>query len=220
MALIVSLLFHNKFITTLKRNRFELNPCDPCIGNRMVYGKQQTCGFHVDDCILTGQSTTSDEFIEALWEEYECVFEDGSSKLKVHHGKVLKYLGMTLDFMTAGQVKVSMFDFVDDLLRDYKKAAPEERGTKTSVAPSDLFVVDEDCEKLDVKWSKQLRHLVAKTLFATKRVRPDTGTAVTFLSTRVRGLDKHDWKKLVHLMKYLHGTQRMPLILVQTTLES
>jgi hypothetical protein len=168
-----------------------------------VDGKQQTCGFHVDDCILTGQSTTNDRFIEALQEEYKSVFEDGPGKLKVHCGKVLKYLGMTLDFMMAGQVKVSMFDYVDDLLRDYKKAAPEEHRTKTSVAPRDLFVVDEDCEKLDAKRSKQFDHLLAKISFVTKRVRPDTGTAVSFLCTRVWGPDKQGWKKLVHLMKYL-----------------
>jgi hypothetical protein len=178
-----------------------------------VDGKQQTCGFHVDDCFLTGQTAANDAFVETLREEYESVFEDGSGKLKVQRGKVLEYLGMTLDFTTAGQVKVSMFNFVDDLLRDYKKAAPEEHGTKTSAAPRNLFVVDDDCEKLDKKKAEQFHHLVAKTLFATKRARPDTGTAVSFLSTRVRAPDKQDWTKLVHMMKYLRGTRRLPLIL-------
>ena len=185
-TLIASLLFYNKFVKTLTRNGFELNPYDACLANRMVDGKQQTCGFHVDDCFLTGQTATNDAFVETLKEEYESVFEDGSGKLKVQRGKVLEYLGMTLDFTTAGQVKVSMFNFVDDLLRDYRKAAPEEHGIKTSAAPRNLFVVDDDCEKLDKKKAEQFHHLVAKTLFATKRARPDTGTAVSFLSTRVR----------------------------------
>jgi hypothetical protein len=52
-----------------------------------------------------------------------------------------------------------------------------------------------------------------KTLWATKRARPDTGTAISFLSTRVREPDEDDWSKLVHLMKYIRGTQEMPLIL-------
>jgi hypothetical protein len=73
--------------------------------------------------------------------------------------------------------------------------------------------VDVDCKKLDKRKAEQFHHLVAKTLFATKRAQPDTGTAMSFLSTRVRGLDKQDWKKLVHLMKYLRGTRRMLLIL-------
>jgi hypothetical protein len=54
---------------------------------------------------------------------------------------------------------------------------------------------------------------VAKTLFATKRARPDTGTSVSFLTTRVREPDKEDWVKLGHLMKYLRGTKDLPLIL-------
>ena len=65
-TLIVSLLFYNKFVKTLKRNGFELNPYEPCLANRMVDGKQQTCGFHVDDCFLSGQGAANDAFIETL----------------------------------------------------------------------------------------------------------------------------------------------------------
>jgi hypothetical protein len=56
-------------------------------------------------------------------------------------------------------------------------------------------------------------NLVTKTLYATKRARPDTCTAIAFLATRVRAPDKEDWNKLVHLMRYTRGTQTMPLIL-------
>jgi hypothetical protein len=54
---------------------------------------------------------------------------------------------------------------------------------------------------------------VAKTLYATKRARPDTCTAIAFLTTRVREPDSNDWTKLVHLMKYVRGTRKLPLIL-------
>jgi len=54
---------------------------------------------------------------------------------------------------------------------------------------------------------------VAKTLYVTKRARPDTCTAVAFLTTRVREPDKDDWRKLAHLMKHIRGTLRLPLIL-------
>jgi hypothetical protein len=59
----------------------------------------------------------------------------------------------------------------------------------------------------------EFHNLVAKTLYATKRARPDTCTATAFLTTRVRAPDKDDWTKLVHLMKYIRGTRTMPLIL-------
>jgi hypothetical protein len=59
----------------------------------------------------------------------------------------------------------------------------------------------------------EFHNLVAKTLYATKRARPDTCTAIAFLTTRVREPDKDDWTKLVHLMRYIRGTRTMPLIL-------
>jgi hypothetical protein len=55
--------------------------------------------------------------------------------------------------------------------------------------------------------------MVANTLYATKRARPDTCTAIAFPTTRVREPDKDDWAKLVHLMRYITGTRKMPLIL-------
>lgn len=84
---------------------------------------------------------------------------------------------------------------------------------RCSAAPSDLFKVDEDSVKLDAKMKERFHHLVAKMLWATKRARPDTCTAIAFLTTRVGSPDVDDWKKLSHLMKYLRGTKSMPLIL-------
>ena len=54
---------------------------------------------------------------------------------------------------------------------------------------------------------------VAKSLLANKRSRPDIHTAVDFLTTRVWGPNKDDWKKLLRLMQYLRDTAEMPLTL-------
>jgi hypothetical protein len=94
-----------------------------------------------------------------------------------------KAVGMTLDFTTPGQVKVSMFAYVDEMLAAYKQVAPKKLGTKTSATPKDLSTVEKDCEKLGRSQSEQFLHLVAKTLFATKRPMPNTGTAISFLTS-------------------------------------
>jgi hypothetical protein len=83
-------------------------------------------------------------------------------------------------------------DYIDSILVDFSKSAPKDDGVKVTAAPKDLFVVDEDCEKLNSTQSKEFHHLVAKTLLATKRARPDTGTSVSLFSTRVQGPDKDD----------------------------
>jgi hypothetical protein len=133
--------------------------------------------------------------------------------MTVSRGKVHTYLGMTLDYNTPGQVKISMFSYVAEILTAFDKADPKGTGTKTSAAPADLFKIDEDCEKLDAKRATEFHNLVAKTLYATKRARPDTCTAVAFLTTRVREPDNDNWAKLAHMMKYIRGTKELPLIL-------
>jgi hypothetical protein len=142
--------------------------------------------------------------------EYEHIFEDGSGKMTVSRGKVHKYLGMQLDYTIRGIVKISMLEFVDEILAAFDKEDPQSGGTKSSAAPEDLFKVDEDCVKLSKDKSTIFHNLVAKTLFATKRARPDTFTAIAFLTTRVQAPTTDDWRKLSHLMKYLRGTRNIP----------
>jgi hypothetical protein len=166
-----------------------------------------TIYFHVDDCKLSHHNPkVMDRMITWLRQKYESIFEDGSGKMTVSRGKIHKYLGMTLDYTVRGHVRISIFDFVVEILSAFDTADPKGGGTKTSAAPQDLFKVDEDCTAF--------HNLVAKPLFATKRARPDTCTSVSFLTTRVRRPDRDDWKKLAHLMKYLRGTRRLPLILI------
>jgi hypothetical protein len=83
----------------------------------------------------------------------------------------------------------------------------------TSAAPDSIFKVDESCEKLKQDKAVEFHNLVAKTLYSTKRSRPDTCTAIAFMTTRVRAPDKDDWNKLVHLMRYIRGIHTIPLIL-------
>jgi hypothetical protein len=209
-----SKLYYNKFVSSLESAGFVLNPYDGCVANKMVNNEQLTICFHVDDCKISHKDPkVVEDTVAWLRQEYESVFEDGSGKMTVHRGKVLKYLGMTLDYTVDGQVKISMDDYVEEILAAFEAAEPTNHGVKTSAAPSNLFLVDEDCKKLNPERAKVFHNLVAKTLYMTKRARPDTCTAIAFLTTRVRAPDKDDWAKLCHLMQYLRGTKKLPLTL-------
>jgi hypothetical protein len=61
-------------------------------------------------------------------------------------------------------------------------------------------VVDKDCEKVSEAASVAFHMVVAKTLYVTKRARPDTSLAIAFLTTRVRAPDTVDWEKLCHVI--------------------
>ena len=54
--------------------------------------------------------------------------------MQVNCGKVHKYLGMTLDFTTVGQVKITMLDYIDEILDTFDKADPTGGNTKSSAA--------------------------------------------------------------------------------------
>jgi hypothetical protein len=84
--------------------------------------------------------------------------------MKVSRGKIHKYLGMTLQYTVCGQVKIIMFDYVDEILTAFDKAEPKGGGTKTSAAPDSLLEVDENCEKLKQDKAVEFHNLVANTL--------------------------------------------------------
>jgi hypothetical protein len=102
--MVASLLYYRKFTKSLTEIGFELNPCDPCVANKTIKGKQMTICFHVDDCKLSHRSPkVTDQMINWLRREYESIFEDGLGEMTVSRGKVHTYLGMTLDYMVRGQ---------------------------------------------------------------------------------------------------------------------
>jgi len=224
-TMVASLLFYKKFTKILSERDFKMNPYDPCVWKKKFNGKQLTICFHVDDCKISHvDSKVLDDTIEWLRDEFESVFEDGSGKMKVHRGKVLKYLGMTLDFSKKKKVKVSMFDYVHEIISawDAVKEMKDREGfnivlskknIRTCAAPENLFKVDESASKLSAECATAFHHIVAKALYITKRARPDICVAIAFLTTRVREPDVDDWRKLHHLICYLRVTEDLKLTL-------
>ena len=207
-----------------------MNPYDPCVWNKKVNGKQLWICFHVDDCKLSHVSPqVLDETIEWLRHDYESIF-DGSGAMKVARGKKHKYLGMDIDFSVKGIVKISMCDYVKEIIDAWDKVKSADNGfqqvvshkkkCKSCAAPEDLFKIDKDSEKLASSHSTSFHNLVAKTLFVMKRARPDTSTAIAFLMTRVREPNVDDWRKLGHLMEYMRGTAEMSLLLIANASET
>jgi hypothetical protein len=102
---------------------------------------------------------------------------------------------MSLDFSHTNQCRVTMVDYVDEIVVVYDKALSElsdgfsfsavkkkKNAARASAAPDDLFAVDEDAEKLSEEGSTAFHNLVAKTLYVSKHARPDVNTAIVFLT--------------------------------------
>jgi hypothetical protein len=137
--------------------------------------------FHVDDCKISHEHPkVVDETIDWLRAEYENIFEDGLGDMKVHRGKVHKYLGMTLDFSHKGQCIVTMHNHLDGILKAYDAATDKHKNGFLPVmkqfyatpATDNLFTVNEDCEKFPEDMAADFHTIAAKTLHVTKRARP------------------------------------------------
>ncbi len=79
--MVAALLCYRKFAESLEKNKFIMNPYDPCVWNKIINGKQCTICFHVNNCKISHISAeVLDNIIAWLREEYENVFTDGTRR--------------------------------------------------------------------------------------------------------------------------------------------
>ena len=182
------------------------------MANKIVDGAQLTVVWHVDDMKVShvdaGVVTRMSVWLQKT---YERLFDDSLGAMKLKRGKIQEYLGMQLDFTVAGQVKITMFDYIQEMLEDFHKFDPSKIVSSTTAADH-LFKVRDDQPKLNEQKAQTFHTFTAKDLFATKQARPDIHTSFAFLTTRVICPDETDWNKLLRMMRYLRGTKELPLI--------
>jgi hypothetical protein len=91
-----ALLSFKKFMKSLTKQGYKINPYNGCMANKVVKGKQVKICFNIDDCKMSCESSSViDNMITWLRTKYKSVFEDDSGQMKVHRGKTHKYLGMS-----------------------------------------------------------------------------------------------------------------------------
>ncbi len=97
--MVAALLYYKKFVKSLTKQGYNINPYGGCLANKVVKGKQVTICFHINDFKISHiSSAVIDNTIAWLRSEYDSIFKDGSGQMKVHRGKTHKYLGMLLNF--------------------------------------------------------------------------------------------------------------------------
>ncbi len=147
--------------------------------------------------------------------------------MQVHRGKVHTYVGMTLNYEYLGEVRISMFKYVEEVIEAFKQAKLKfndgfmevraKKRTRSSgqltAAPKNLFVVKEECKKLEDSDRESFHSIVQKTLYVAKRAQPNVMPSISFLTKRVKQPDHDDWSKLEHMVQYLDNTLKLPLVL-------
>ena len=87
---------------------FTINPYDQCVANKQINGKQCTIVWHVDYLKISHVSKdVAEDIIVRLNKKF-----GKESPLTTNRGKILEYLGLTMDYSEKGRVRISMYEYV------------------------------------------------------------------------------------------------------------
>ncbi|CAJ1947507.1 unnamed protein product [Cylindrotheca closterium] len=190
----------NQFRSDLEAKGFVFNPYDPCVANKVVNEKQQTIRFHVDDLMSSHMDPkVNDDFAKWLNMRYGLI-----QACTIVRGKIHRYLGMTLDFLVKGKLKIRMDDYVKNMLEDFPIKFNKDSKQET---PAGNNLLEASKGKL---LSAEYRHIfhttVARELYVSKRACLDIHPTITILASRVPEPTESDWKKCVCMMQYMFCT--------------
>ena len=152
---------------------FKLNEHDQCVANKIINSKQCTIVWHVDDPKISHvEAKVVEVVIMKLTSKFRKDSPLGTSQLKV-----LKYLGMTIDYATKDKLKISMYKYIYKMLAELPS---DMNGLAKTPAATHLFNVNPEAKKLSEEKGQLFHHLVAKLLYLCRRTRQDIKTAVAF----------------------------------------
>ena len=95
-----------------------------------------------------------------------------------------------------GKVRIDMRRYMRKMVSEFEKKYVLTDKANLPAA-NDLFGLDPKLPKIDKEMCEDFHTFTAKGLFAAKRGRPDTGTSISVLTTRVQAPSVDDWNKLV-----------------------
>jgi hypothetical protein len=174
---------------------FISNAVDPCVFHENHGEAQLTVVVYVDDLIITSIDVRRiDSFIIKL--------QDRFKNIKTTSGLEHFYLGMLFTITEQRTVKMTMDNYVKEILLDNDIQSGENFPSK-----EDLLEVDLESPLLvgeDVRW---FHSTVAKLLYLSRRARPDVSFHCNFLSTRVRFPTEEDKGKLYYLLRFIYATR-------------
>ena len=198
-----SALWYNHLKSILIKIGFKVNDYDNCVFTRYSNnGSKTDLCIHVDDGFACSDDIDDLKLLEMqLKKEFKSV--------EVNYDNDFEYLGMKINFDNNGSAEIKMEKYIDKVIQEFGNI----NFTAKTPAHNDIFIIDEDAEKLDKSEAEKFHRTVAQLLYLATRVRPDIMLAVIFLTSRVREPTTQDLKKLVRILCYLNGTKELGLIL-------
>jgi len=197
-------LWYDHFKGILESYGYKVSEMDKCVfykANADGTGKSILL-LHVDDGLVFADN---DDILQQLVVQLDKSFE-GKFTWNIDD-PIKEYLGMQME-QSPGQIKLTMEKYINDLCLEYKIST-----NRRVPANSDLFDIDKTLPMLPDENRKHLHTGIAKLLFLACRVRPDILCSVIFLCRRVKYATEQDYFKFANVLKYLHATSKLGLIL-------
>jgi hypothetical protein len=197
-------LWYDHFKGILESYGYKVSEMDKCVfykANADGTGKSILL-LHVDDGLVFADN---DDILQQLVAQLDKSFE-GKFTWSIDD-PIKEYLGMQME-QSPGQVKLTMDKYIEDLCKEYNITT-----NRRVPANSDLFDIDKTLPMLPDENRKHLHTGIAKLLFLACRVRPDILCSVIFLCRRVKYATEQDYFKFANVLKYLHATSKLGLIL-------
>ena len=178
---------------------FTINPYEPCIANKTIDGTQFTICWFVDDLKL---SHVNEKVVDKMIKTIEAQF----GVMTVQGGNRHTYVGMNLEFLPNGQVKIDQKEHLDECVTEFETVDGILKTTVATPAMRKLMEV-RSSPSLSNDQAAAFHSLSMKLFWASKRSRPDIEPALAFLATRCTCSTEADWAKLKRVMQFVKGTR-------------
>ena len=98
------------------------------------------------------------------------------------------------------------------MVEEFETKYPLHKEPVPTPCSNNLFNVNES-PKLDQTHLANYHTYVAKGRFTCRQAWLDIQLPISFLSTHIKEPTEHDWIKLHHMMKFIHGLLTSPILL-------
>lgn len=204
--LVAVLEFHKKLHAELEADGFEVNPCGPCVANKIMDDTHVTVCWHADDLKVSHAKPA------VMVKFTKCLERTHGDKMAVNTGDVNGCLGMDPDCSSPGSVKVGVIKHLREIVRDFPESL---NGSAAMPSVDHLFKIRDETEAecLPEEQAIACHHTVAQLLFLSQRPRRDFQTDVPLFTARTKKPDEDDWGKLRRCLLCSKGMRHLNLTL-------
>ena len=129
-----AILSYEKLVGHLGDWGFEINPYEPCCWNQYTDNNQFTIVFHVNDMKL---NHIDKQFVTNTIQKLESVYAR-LDPMTMTREKLHQYLGMTIDYRSKGEVRITMYNFIKKMIDELQQ---DMIGTKWAYSCPWIFIL-------------------------------------------------------------------------------